>query len=208
MREATTIVAVLDRSGSMGTVRSDAIGGFNTFLREQKANPQPADLRIVLFDSKYETLYSGDIQEAPELTVDTFVPRGMTALLDALGKSINETGEHLAKLPEDQRPNRVIFVILTDGEENASREFTREQVFDLITHQKEKYSWQFVFLAANQDAITTGKELGMNFASSYASTKIGTRSAYETISAGLTKVRFGQAVTAADFTVNEKKGGK
>ena len=158
----TDISIVLDRSGSMSTVRSDTIGGFNTFLAEQKREDGDVTLTLAQFDTDYEIVHPGiPLNDVPELTDETFVPRGMTALLDALGRTINETGARLSAMPEEQRPGRVIFVIITDGKENSSREFTKNVINSMIAHQSEVYDWDFVFIGANQDAIKSGARMGI-----------------------------------------------
>jgi hypothetical protein len=149
------IVIVLDRSGSMATVQADTIGGFNTFIKNQKAQAL-GEMKVTLaqFDDRYDIVYSGmDIKDVPLLTSQTYVPRGMTALYDAIGKTINEVGERLSHTPEKERPSLVVFVTLTDGHENSSQEFKQAQVKDMIKHQTDKYNWQFVFLGADQDAF-------------------------------------------------------
>lgn len=154
------IACVIDRSGSMESICNDAIGGFNSFLREQKAAPGTATLTLVLFDHQYLVLHNGvDLQAVPELTRETFVPRGSTALYDAIGRTIDSIGARLDKAAE--KPDKVIVVILTDGGENTSHAYTRDQVASMIRHQEEKYAWEFVFLAANQDAFQTGAALNI-----------------------------------------------
>lgn len=175
------ITVVLDRSGSMASVRTDTIGGFNTFVSAQRGEPGRCLLSLVQFDDEYEPLYTGtDIQAVPLLSLDTFVPRGMTALLDAIGRTIIATGKRLKALPEAQRPDKVIFVIQTDGQENASREFTQPKIAEMIAHQKAKYQWDFVFLGANQDAIQAGAAMNIPRGSTmtYASNSVGTQSAF------------------------------
>lgn len=192
----THIAVVLDRSGSMSTVVNDTIGGFNTFLADQRSATGEATITLAQFDDQYEVIYANKpIVEAPDLTKETFVPRGMTALLDGIGRTINSTGAYLGNLPEDQRPEKVVFVILTDGGENSSREFTRGKVFEMITHQREKYDWQFVFLGANQDAISTGGLLGIaaNASMTYAANGVGTKAAFASTSASLRSLRSGDA---------------
>jgi uncharacterized protein YegL len=163
MKDLTEIVCVLDRSGSMEIIVDDAIGGFNAFLKTQKESPGQAVMSVVLFDNEYELLYSGKpLFDIPPFTKQTFVPRGSTALYDALGKTINEVGARLASLPEAERPNKVLFVILTDGQENASQHFSSKQINEMITHQRNVYSWEFLFLAANQDAFTVSEHLGIS----------------------------------------------
>lgn len=158
----TDISIVLDRSGSMDSIRQDTIGSFNTFLRDQKTVPGQATITLVQFDDRYETVYRAiNLNDAPELTLQTYVPRGSTGLLDAIGRTIDETGQRLAAMPEAERPENVIFVILTDGEENSSHQYSPERINEMICHQRDVYSWQFVFLGANQDAIMTASQLGI-----------------------------------------------
>jgi len=162
-KNLTEIVAIIDRSGSMSILTNDAIGGFNTFLNEQKKVPGDANFTLVLFDDKYDLVHDGKgINDVPDLNDKTYVPRGSTALLDAIGKTITTVGERLSNTQEDQKPEKVIVAILTDGEENASKEYKRKHILDMINHQRDKYSWEFIFLAANQDAIQEGMKFGIH----------------------------------------------
>jgi len=150
---------VVDRSGSMESIKADAEGGINTFIDQQKSEPGEALLTLVQFDNEYEFVHSGiPIQQIPKFKM---VPRGSTALLDAIGRAINETGARLAVMDEAQRPGLIVFVVVTDGQENSSREFNRDQIRSMIEHQQTVYSWQFSFLAANQDAFAEGTSLGI-----------------------------------------------
>ena len=186
MKDYVDIVCVLDRSGSMESIKSDAIGGFNKFLDDQKSTPGNAKLSVILFDDRYEVLYEDkELSTAEYLTDETFVPRGWTALYDALGKTIFDTGERLANLNENERPSKVIVAVLTDGMENASKDYNRERVSNMIKHQRDVYNWEFVFLGANIDNFDeVVRSLNMNpsFSVQFASTGIGTRSAYEAYS--------------------------
>jgi len=156
------IACVVDRSGSMESICSDAIGGFNSFLASQKAQPGVTRFTLVLFDNEYKVVHnSTDIQKVPSLDTTTFVPRGSTALLDAIGKTIDDIGNQLSQTRESERPGKVILAILTDGEENASVTYTPTKVQEMIRNQQEKYQWDVVFLAANQDAIKAAKELAI-----------------------------------------------
>jgi hypothetical protein len=153
---------VLDRSGSMAAMENEARNGFNSFLASQLDLPGEARLTLVLFDHEYIVAHDGVlIQDVPPLDNHTYVPRGTTALLDALGRTINTIGERLDKTPEVERPAKVIIAILTDGLENASQEFRRKDIFKMIKHQREVYSWEFIFLGARQDAIHEGSSLGV-----------------------------------------------
>jgi hypothetical protein len=163
----THISIVLDRSGSMDSCQDITREGFNTFITKQKKETGEATVTLVQFDDQYEVNYEfKDLKRVDHLTKKTYQPRGMTALLDAIGKAINNTGKRLATMAEEDRPSKVLFVIQTDGFENASEEFTREKVFGMIKHQREKYQWNFVFLGANQDAIATAISFGIGAKSS------------------------------------------
>jgi uncharacterized protein YegL len=160
--DLTDIAFVLDRSGSMNSIAGDAIGGFNTFLAQQQAQPGAAHLTLVLFDHEYLVPHDNvDIHNVPPLDARSYVPRGMTALLDAIGRTIDTVGVRLAATPESGRPGKVIVAILTDGMENASRDYTNAKVAAMIRHQQEKYSWEFIFLAANQDAIKAAEAIAI-----------------------------------------------
>lgn len=210
MKDETDITVVLDRSGSMASVRDDTIGGFNSFLEEQKSVSGSARVSLVQFDDQYEVVYEcRDVQDAPPLTPQTFVPRGSTALLDAIGRTMTATGVRLAALPEEGRPEKVLVVVMTDGQENASREFTGSQIFDRITHQRKTYSWEVVFIGANQDAVVTGASYGLPAASAldYEATAAGTRHALGVLSKATTKMR-ARAVMSSDeefFSEEDKK---
>jgi uncharacterized protein YegL len=170
---------VLDRSGSMKSIRDDTIGGVNVFLDQQKLLPGEATFSLFQFDNIYEVVVDNKlIKDVQPLTRETFVPRGCTALLDAIGKTINNVGNKLSALADDQRPEKVLVAIVTDGEENSSVEFTRSKVFDMINHQKDVYKWEFIYLGANQDAIAAGSSFGIN---------AGSCLNYEATSAGVTK---------------------
>ena len=158
----TDITIVLDRSGSMQGIAEATIAGVNSFINAQRKVDGECVVSLTQFDDQYDPIYTArPLQDVPELNGITFVPRGMTALLDAIGRTITRTGERLAATHETRRPAKVIFVILTDGEENCSKEYTRARVNEMISHQRSKYSWEFVFLGANQDAIAVGSKLGI-----------------------------------------------
>lgn len=159
----TEIVSIIDRSGSMQSVKQDAIGGFNSFVEEQLKVDGDAQITVVLFNHEYHFLYNGVPLTADiRLTSDNYVPAGTTALLDAVGRTVDDVGVRLAKTPEHERPGLVIVAILTDGLENASKDYTRQRIFDMIEHQQNQYSWEFIFLAANQDAIATARALNIS----------------------------------------------
>jgi len=183
--DLTEIICIFDRSGSMSGIRSDAIGGFNTFLAEQQKIPGEARLTLVLFNHEYQrTLNAAPLSEVQPLTEATYVPDGMTALLDAVGRTIDDVGKRLADTPEAERPGAVLICILTDGLENRSSDYSREKVREMIEHQQEKYGWTFVFLAANQDAFEEAGKLGIRKedAINYDATAEGVREAYDVMS--------------------------
>jgi len=158
-KEFTDITVVLDRSGSMASIRTDAEGGLNQFIDEQKQQPGEAIFTLVQFDTEYEFVHKAKpIKDVPKCML---VPRGMTALLDAVGKAIAETGERLEKMPEADRPGLVCFVIITDGQENSSKEYTKAQIKSMIEHQQGAYNWKFTFLGANQDAFAEAVSIGI-----------------------------------------------
>lgn len=177
------IVFILDNSGSMMAVHYDAIGGFNSFLADQKSVPGEASMTLVLFNHRVTTLCDAvPLDGVCALTVSTYQPGGFTALLDAIGITFTKVGKRLEGL--EHKPDKVIVAILTDGQENASREYTHEQIANMIKHQQEKYSWEVVFLAANQDAFSTGKSLNIKAdnTANYVASKDGTRDAYQLMS--------------------------
>ncbi len=160
----THLYFLLDRSGSMQSIKDDTEGGFNAFIEEQRK--QPGDCRVTLaqFDDQYDEVYRDlPLADVPPLQLQ---PRGSTALLDSIGRLVGEAGARLAALPEDQRPGIVVVGIMTDGHENASRELTHPQVKQLIERQSTDYSWQFLYLGADQDAIEVGSSIGVSAAHS------------------------------------------
>ena len=162
-QQLTEIVCVIDKSGSMQSIASDAVGGYNSFLLKQQDLPGFAKITLVLFDDTYEVVYSGlEIKNAKPLNKKTYIPTGTTALLDAVGKTIEDLGKRLSNAEEIDRPGKVIFAILTDGHENSSQDFNYKQVAGMIKHQKNIYKWDFLFLAANQDAVATAANLSIN----------------------------------------------
>ena len=195
----TEIVFILDRSGSMMHLTDDTIGGFNSFIEKQKGEPGEALLTTVLFDDQYEVLHNGvSLKEVQPMTKDQYWARGMTAMYDAIGKTINEVGHRLSETPEQYRPGKVIFVITTDGMENASREFTQTKVKEMIQHQTEKYSWDFIFLGANIDSAATAEGIGIKagYAADYVASAQGTSSMYFAVDAAVSSSRATGTVSA------------
>ena len=164
MKNLTEIICIVDRSGSMQAIKTDVIGNFNSFLEKQKNEQGEAKLTLVLFDNEITTLHDGlDLKDVPNLTNETYAPNGYTALYDAVGITIDNVGKRLASTDESERPDKVLVVILTDGQENSSKVYTNvEKVKEMVTIQKNVYSWSFIFLGANQDAIFSAKTFGIS----------------------------------------------
>jgi len=184
-KDVTEIICIIDRSGSMESIRSDAIGGFNRFLADQQEPDDPAQLTMVLFDDQYEVVHDGaDIHTVPLLTNTTFVPRGMTALLDAVGKTLNTVSARLSEIPANNRPEKIIVAILTDGQENASREFTLPVIREMISHYTKDLKWDFIYLAATQDAFSEAGKMGISADNTmqFAASKAGIRGSYNCMS--------------------------
>ena len=159
----TELVFILDRSGSMGGLESDTIGGFNSMLAKQQAEPGECRLTTVLFDNLYEILHDRiDINAVSPLTSKEYYVRGQTALLDAIGATINKIGGVQKNTAPEYRAAKVLFVITTDGMENASREFDYDKIKAMVERQKAKYGWEFVFLGANIDAVAVAGRFGID----------------------------------------------
>ncbi|MEO6997655.1 MAG: vWA domain-containing protein [Terracoccus sp.] len=155
----THLYFLLDRSGSMDSIKSDTEGGFNAFMAEQRRLPGECRVTLAQFDNEYEEVYRDlPVGEVPPLHL---APRGTTALLDSIGRLVSEAGVRLAALPEEQRPGVVIVGIMTDGLENASRELTHAHVKATVEHQTTEFGWQFLYLGADQDAIEVGVSIGV-----------------------------------------------
>jgi uncharacterized protein YegL len=190
----TELVFIIDRSGSMEGLESDTIGGFNAMLKVQKALEGEAVVTTVLFDDKYELLHDRiDIKAIKPLTDKDYSVRGSTALLDALGKTVNKIRAVQKATAEEYRAEKVLFVIITDGMENASREYTAEKIKARVERQREKYGWEFIFLGANMDAIAEAGKIGIaaDRAQNYSADSIGTSTAWESVTKTSTSYRSG-----------------
>ncbi|MBU1374310.1 MAG: VWA domain-containing protein [Bacteroidetes bacterium] len=194
------IVVVLDRSGSMGSIKGATIEGFNAFVGEQQAVPGEAAFTLIQFDSVDPHGVTFDriaLTDMPYLTLNDYQPRGSTPLYDALGKAIDAVGAKLDSLPEEEKPEHVIFAILTDGIENASREWTKEGIFIKVREQQEKWGWKFVYLGANQDAMAESWTIGIHYdaaannVGTYAATNEGVRKAFGFSGRSVTRYRTG-----------------
>ncbi len=230
MKDATHITILLDRSGSMQSIKSSVVEGINSFVFQQKKVPGECTLTLVQFDDveRSEIVFDRkDLAEVPLLTEYSFEPRGCTPLHDAMALEITRLGKELSSMPEETRPSRVLFVIMTDGLENASTDHSGESVKKMVEKQNSQYNWQFIFLGANQDAVLTASSLGIpgSRAMTFAAGKAGVRGTYgavgQTVSAyrvsdpGATaSLNFSQANRSAavstveedeDFKIEDKK---
>ena len=180
----TEIIFVIDASGSMANLVNDTIGGFNGFITSQKALDGKATLTTVLFSSNWRILHDGvDIHEVKPMTTSEYAVGGMTAMLDAIGEVINRVQDRHDELGAE-KPEEVLFVITTDGEENCSRKFTKSQIEKMIKHQTNGHGWKFMFLGANMDAVKEAESIGIkkDCSVTYDYSDIGTKSIYDTMS--------------------------
>lgn len=162
-KNLTELVFILDKSGSMGGLEKDTIGGYNSMLGKQKALDGECVITTVLFDNYYELLHDRiDIRAVKPITEEEYFVGGSTALLDAIGKTVRKIGTAQKNTAEEYRAEKVMFVIITDGEENASRQYSAGKVKEMIKRQKEKFGWEFIFLGANIDAVETAGRFGID----------------------------------------------
>ncbi len=196
----TEILFVLDRSGSMARLREDAIGGFNTFLKDQKEQEGEANMSLVLFDHEYILVHDRvPVADIEGLDDNTYVPRGRTALLDAIGRTVNEVGTKLSAIDEAERPGKVICVILTDGLENASQEFSRDSIKTMIEQQAENYNWEFMYLGADAGAFAEASSIGVR-SSNTAHVRPGSeglRHSYQAVSRAVSSYRTSGTVSSS-----------
>ena len=193
-KEVVDVIFILDRSGSMGGLESDTIGGFNSVLEKQRKEEGKAYITTVLFDDQYELLHDRvDITKVKNITEKEYYVRGSTALLDAIGKTIMQV-----KANQDKKENKdkVLFVIITDGLENASKEYRKDLIKKMIEERKEKDKWEFLFLGANIDAIGAAGELGIESSRAvrYKSDKKGTAKNYDVLNKAVEEIRAGNGI--------------
>lgn len=209
MKDACSITVILDRSGSMTSVKEDVVSGLNNLLDEQRKVDKECKFTLVQFDSTdpFEILRDNvDIHSAENIKLSEYVPRDMTPLYDAVGRGINHTGRQLSQISENKRPNKVLFVIVTDGLENYSREFNRDKVMEMVKHQREKYNWEFVFIGASEESMKQGADMGIPTSSSvqYNSSKVGTQAMMSNLSGKFAKYRKGDALNM-DYSDEERE---
>ncbi|KKM11590.1 von Willebrand factor type A [Clostridiales bacterium PH28_bin88] len=212
----TELVFILDRSGSMSGLESDTIGGYNSLLEKQKKEDGECVISTVLFDDKYELLHDRiNLKGIVPITEREYFVRGSTALLDAVGRTIDKIGNAQKHTAEEERAEKVMFVITTDGMENSSREYGYDKVRQMIERQKDKYGWEFIFLGANIDAVETAARFGISAdrAANYHADSEGTQLNYKVVSDAVSGFRANSAPMSADWKkrINEdyeNRGGK
>ena len=195
----TELVFILDRSGSMAGLEADTIGGYNAMLEKQKKEAGEATVTTVLFDDKYELLHDRiDLKGIAPITDREYYVRGCTALLDAIGRTIQKIANAQKHTAPAQRADKVLFVITTDGYENASREYSYDQIRRMVEREKTEYDWEFLFLGANIDAISTARRFGIGSdrAVNYHADSQGTQLNYQVVSETVSCMRAGAPIAA------------
>ena len=201
----TQITFVLDSSGSMSKIREDTIGGFNTFLTDQRDEPGRAAVTLYEFSDSVSRVYHGKpLGDAPDLDEETYTPGGRTALHDAITTAVTETDAHIEKQPATVQPDTVVVVVLTDGKENAS-ETPRDRVRELVEQYRQDHDWEFLFIGANQDAVLTATRMGIEAEKSLdmAHSGEGTQAAYESTSRNISEAR--QTGSAGGYTDEDRQ---
>lgn len=201
----TEIVYILDRSGSMGGLELDTIGGFNAMIKKQRATGERAYVSTILFDDVTEVLHNRvDIREVKDITPDDYYVRGCTALLDAVGGAIRHTVNAHRHAPEDERPEKTIFIITTDGMENASSRYSYGQIKKMIRHEQKKYGWQFIFIGANIDSYAEAQRFGIKKerAVNYMHDSVGTANLYAGVSKAVCSVMMAESAMDAEKELN------
>ncbi len=194
----THIAILLDRSGSMSGTATDLREGLNTFIAEQRVLEGEVKVTIAQFDHEFEYIYQNfDIKDVSIITDQDYQPRGMTALNDSLARLINETGAYLRGLSEDERPEKVLVQVITDGYENASKEFSHAQVKEMVKEQESKYNWQIVYIGANQDSVLEGSARGITNSVNYVANKVGTKKLFNSLSSSTAMYRSAVGASAS-----------
>jgi len=186
------MVFILDRSGSMRGIEADTVGGCNSLIEKQKQAPGEALVSLVLFDDQFEVVHHRRVIASLEpLTKDTYYVRGSTALVDAIGRGIEKIKHVHRQLGQDNTPEKTMFVITTDGQENASKQYNSHVIKRLISEQQEKFGWEFLFLGANIDAFTTAMDLGIqrNRAANFEASQEGVKQKFYAVNESITRFR-------------------
>jgi Mg-chelatase subunit ChlD len=200
----TLLVLVVDRSGSMEAIRQDMEGGIEHLIKEQATGPGDCVVTLAQFDTEYELVF--EAVPAAEVTGYRLVPRGSTALLDAIGRTIGEVRSWLDKLPAERQPDQVVFAVVTDGLENSSREWTRDKVMAAVEERSDA-GWQFSFLGANQDAIKEGTDLGVDAARAMTYSPARVTAAMSSLSESVKRVKEGKD-RFLSFTEEERRSSQ
>jgi len=192
MKNLTEIIVIIDKSGSMNSLKSKTIEGFNEFIHDQKKLKDDAILSLIFFSSpnREQIIYDSiNIKNVPELTDKDYTPVGTTALYDCLGKTIKSVNKKIKNTKKEDRPNKVLFVIITDGFENSSKKYTKKDILDKISKMENKKDWSFIYLGANQDSFAEGSKIGINKTLNFEYSDNGVNFAYNKISAYTTSFR-------------------
>jgi len=202
----THIISLIDCSGSMSSIKTDMEGGFDVFIKKQQEVEGEATSTLIQFDDAYEVLHENiAIKQVPKFNL---VPRGMTALLDAIGKTLENERKRIKAMDESEQPEKVVCIIITDGHENASRTYNRERIFTMISdlEGQEDPQWDFIFLGANQDAIKESANLGIRAGSTmtYDTSSIGTQSLFHSLSENMTTYRCCSTKSKYSFSEEDK----
>jgi len=212
-KDYTAIALIVDRSGSMENVVNDTIGGVNTFIDKQREVAGDCSVTLVQFDHLIETIHDFvDIKKVPPLTKEVYFARGWTSLYDAIGMTAKKLGERLSAMPEDQRPAKVIVAVITDGQENKSREYSKEMIKAMIQEQETKYNWDFNFISADLESYNDAGNLGFSAGKTALYSVNCTSNTFDAVSSKYTRVRSCVAndaseldcLLAADFSADEK----
>ena len=195
----TELVFILDRSGSMCRLEEDTMGGFNSLIKKQRRQEGKCLVTTVLFDDEFDTIHNRvPLEDVKDMTKEEYFVGGCTALLDAVGETISKIDSLQGDTVRDKMPQKTVFVIITDGMENASRKYSAVEVKKMIEKQKEKYGWEFLFLGANIDAVETASHMGISSdrAVTYHPDEKGTRTNFEAVSKAVCSMRAEEAVGA------------
>lgn len=200
-KDFTRIMIVLDRSGSMQSILESTIAGYNEFVTEQAKLDGECRVSVRLFDNKHDVLFDNvDVKDVPLLDTRTFVPRNTTALYDAVGMAVTDLGQELALLEEDQRPEKVMVVVITDGHENASKDWTADRVKSAIEHQRNVYNWTFVFIGGGIDAKAAADSLSINKSVFFKNDMATTKKMFRKLSDDISDVRSMSAAVYASYS--------
>ena len=211
MKNYIKIICILDKSGSMSSIINDSILGFNYFLKNQKEVEGDATITTHLFDTRYETIYKNvDIKLVKDFNKNTYVPRGGTALFDAILKTYDDEIEWLSSISPEERPEKTLCVILTDGEENSSKKCSKQMVNEIITELRDEFKWEFIFLGANIDSFSVANDIGISVGNTmnYTADSIGVQSVYTCLDSAVKSYRSSSNVKIDNLFQDENIQGK